>query len=54
MIRTEVYLTTRQRNILKIRARLKDLSMAHLIRVAIDLYIESLEKEENGNSKKRN
>jgi len=51
MIRTEVYLTTRQRNILKIRGKLKGFSMAHFIRIAIDLYIELLEKEDNDNPK---
>lgn len=49
MKRTEVYLTTRQRNILKIRGKLKGFSMAHLVRTAIDLYIEQLGKEENDN-----
>lgn len=50
MIRTEIYLTTRQRNILRVRGKLKGLSMAHLIRIAIDLYIELLEREENDNN----
>jgi hypothetical protein len=51
--RTEVYLTTRQRNILTILAKKKNVSMAHLIRLSIDLYIEQLEKEsKNGNTTK--
>lgn len=49
MKRTDIYLTTRQRNILKVRSKLKGFSMAHLVRTAIDLYIEQLGKEENDN-----
>lgn len=49
MIRTDIYLTNRQRNILKVRSKLKGFSMAHLVRTAIDLYIEQIGKEENDN-----
>ncbi len=49
MIRTDIYLTNRQRNILKVRSKLKGFSMAHLVRTAIDLYIEQLEVESNDN-----
>jgi len=45
MIRTEVYLTTRQKNILRALSKRKNKSIAGLIRLAIDLYIELLEKE---------
>lgn len=52
MQRTEIYLTTRQRNILRIIAKKRNVSMAHLIRVSIDLWIEQVEKEmKNGNNK---
>lgn len=45
MVRTEIYLTTRQKNILRALGKRKGVSIASLIRLAIDLYIEQLEKE---------
>lgn len=47
MIRTEIYLTARQKNILKALGKRRGVSIAALVRLAIDLYIELLEKEAN-------
>lgn len=47
MIRTEIYLELRQRNILKIQGKLKGKSMAKLIREAIDLYLGETNESDN-------
>lgn len=50
MIRTNIYLEVRQRNILKTKAILKGIKMAELVRKIIDNYLEEESRNDGSNS----